>query len=64
LAVEGFPQLGNQLCGERLHQRFCRATSDVDDLTGRHDSLIHSINIGLSQALLFMLFGIQHQSGR
>jgi hypothetical protein len=44
--------MDNPLCGERLHQRFCRATSDVDYLTGRHDSLMHSMNIVSSHALL------------
>ena len=34
------------------------------DLTGGYDSLMQSMNIGWSRALLFMLFGSQHQSGR
>jgi hypothetical protein len=64
LAVEGYPQIGNQLCGERLYLDLCGATSDDDDRTGRCGSLMYSMGIGLSKGLLFVLFGRQHQSGR
>ncbi len=32
--------------------------------TGRYHKLMYAMNIGLLQALLFLLFGSQHQSGR
>jgi hypothetical protein len=35
LAVDGFLQIGNQMCGERLNLRLCRLTSDDDGLAGR-----------------------------
>jgi len=64
LALDGFLRIGDQMCGERLNLRPGRVTSDDRDLTGGYDSLMSSMNIGLSQALLLTLFGSQHQSGR
>ena len=47
--MEGYPQIGDQLCEERLYLDLCGATSDDDDLTGRCGSLMYSIGIGLSK---------------